>query len=115
MELNVGFKKKMEDLLKERDLMKRHNEGLRLANHKYKTDKNFKTIRRTADDALRKYAVTVRYLILCIRQKRRCTNFLERRSLFLKIKAKVFSFVQVCSTAVNAQLEYSTFSAEISN
>ena len=88
MELNVGFKKKMEDLLKERDLMKRHNEGLRLANHKYKTDKNFKTIRRTADDALRKYAVTVRYFIYVYGKKEDVLIFWNEGLYFSRSRQK---------------------------
>lgn len=63
----------MSDLLEERDLIKRHNDGLHIAGNKYKVDKNLKTIRRIADDALRKYSVVVNFLTSEVRK----TNILD--------------------------------------
>ena len=62
-ELNAGFKRRMTELLQERDLLKRHTDGLQIAYHKSKSEKQLKSIRRTADEALRKYAVSVRVFL----------------------------------------------------
>ena len=68
LEVNMNFKKRINELLQERDLLKRHSGGLQIAFSKYKNDKQLKTIKRMADDALRKYAIAVGFdLILYMR------------------------------------------------
>jgi len=62
LELNQAFRQRLDDLLKERDLLKRHSDGLKISYHKHKSEKQVKSIKRFADDALRKYAVSVSLL-----------------------------------------------------
>lgn len=65
-ELNQAFRQRLDDLLEERALIKRHSDGLKISYHKHKSEKNIKSIQRFADDALRKYAVSVNLYALII-------------------------------------------------
>ncbi len=61
-DLNSGFKRRMNELLQERELIQRHSDGLQILQNKFKNEKQLKTIRRNADDALRKYGLLVSVL-----------------------------------------------------
>ena len=59
MELNQSFRERLNDLLEERAMLKRHSSGLKISYHKHKSEKQIKSIKRFADDALRKYAISI--------------------------------------------------------
>ncbi|KAI9090027.1 hypothetical protein DFS34DRAFT_380799 [Phlyctochytrium arcticum] len=58
-EIVGGFRKRVADLLEEQQLLRKHIQGLKVVLANYAGDKLMATVRRTADEALRRYAFTM--------------------------------------------------------
>ncbi|KAJ3109622.1 hypothetical protein HDU97_003096 [Phlyctochytrium planicorne] len=66
-EIIAGFRRRVSDILEEQKLLKTHLKGLKLVHQDYTSDNQ--TVKRTADVALRKYAIVFDYPSLKLRSK----------------------------------------------